>query len=686
MDGSSRTFLSTLLLLVTTVFATTDPNDLKILNQFRKGLDNPELLPWPEEGGDPCGIPGWKYIFCDGDRVSQIQTKNLNLSGPLPQNLNQLTELFNLGLQNNKFNGPLPSLKGLSKLKYAFLDNNNFDSIPPDFFEGLDSLEVLALDNNGLNVTTGGWQFPSSLQGSTQLTNLSCINCNLAGPLPDFLGKMNSLSFLKLSGNGLTGEIPVSLNGSGSMQVLWLNNQKGDGLTGNIDVVATMTSLTSLWLHGNKFTGSIPENIGDLATLKVLNLNGNNLVGLIPDALGNMELDNLNLNNNRFMGPIPNFKASTVSYDNNDFCQNKRGVPCAFEVMALLGFLGELNYPSNLVESWTGNDPCKGLWLGIKCNANGKVSLINLPHFNLSGTLSPSVANLGSLVEIRLGGNKLSGVVPSNWTSLTSLTLLDLSGNNISPPLPKFTTGLKPVIDGNPLFNGNPEAPSSGNNNPSAGSGNAENTPAHSNSSSTDSFESKKSKRKGEKSVVTRLAGTFGYLAPEYAVTGKITTKADVFSFGVVLMELLTGLMALDEDRPEESQYLAAWFWHIKSDKKKLMAAIDPVLDIKEETFESISIIAELAGHCTAREPSQRPEMGHAVNVLAPLVEKWKPFDDDTEEYSGIDYSLPLNQMVKGWQEAEGKDLSYMDLEDSKSSIPARPTGFADSFTSADGR
>jgi hypothetical protein len=169
-------------------------------------------------------------------------------------------------------------------------------------------------------------------------------------------------------------------------------------------------------------------------------------------------------------------------------------------------------------------------------------------------------------------------------------------------------------------------------------------------------------------------------------VTGKITTKADVFSFGVVLMELLTGLMALDDDRPEESQYLAAWFWQIKSDKQKLRAAIDPALDVKDETFESISIVAELAGHCTAREPNQRPDMGHAVNVLAPLVEKWKPLDYDTEEYCGIDYSLPLNQMVKGWQEAEGKDLSYVDLKDSKSSIPARPTGFAESFTSADGR
>lgn len=852
-----------------------------------------------------------------------------------------------MGLQNNKLNGPLPSLKGLSKLKYAFFDNNNFDSIPSDFFEGLESLEVMALDrNNDLNASSGGWQFPNSLQGSTQLTNLTCLGCNLAGPLPGFLGELNSLSVLILAGNNLSGEIPASLNGSG-LQVLWLNNQKGGGFTGSIDVVATMASLTSLWLHGNKFSGSIPGNIGDLATLKDLNLNGNQLVGLIPDALGNMELDNLNLNNNQLMGPIPNFKASKVSYENNDFCQTKPGVPCAFEVMALLGFLGGLNYPSNLVGSWTGNNPCEGPWLGIKCNANGKVSIINLPHFNLNGTLSPSVGNLGSLTEIRLGGNNLSGVVPGNWTSLKSLTLLDLSGNNISPPLPKFTNGLKPVIDGNPLFSGNPEAPSSGSTSPSSGSGNAEPTPSHSNSS--DSPETKKTKRKNlvlivapiagvaaaafmliplyaycfrkrkdglqapssivvhprdpsdsdstvkiaianntdgststvtgsgtgswnssardshvieagnlvisvqvlrnvtknfapknelgrggfgvvykgelddgtniavkrmesgvisnkaldefqaeiavlskvrhrhlvsllgystegnerilvyeympqgalskhlfhwksfemeplswkrrlnialdvargleylhtlahqsfihrdlkssnillgddfkakisdfglvklapegdEKSVVTRLAGTFGYLAPEYAVTGKITTKADVFSFGVVLMELLTGLMALDDDRPEESQYLAAWFWHIKSDKKTLMAAIDPALDVKEEIFESISIIAELAGHCTAREPSQRPDMGHAVNVLAPLVEKWKPFDDDTEEYSGIDYSLPLNQMVKGWQEAEGKDLSYIDLEDSKSSIPARPTGFAESFTSADGR
>lgn len=924
------------------VHSATDPSDLAVLNQFRKNLENAELLQWPANGDDPCGPPSWPHVFCSGGRVTQIQVQGLGLKGPLPENFNQLSKLFNIGLQKNQFSGKLPSFNGLSELKYAYLDYNNFDIIPSDFLDGLVNLEVLALDHNPLNATAG-WSLPAALQGSAQLANLTLMNCNLAGPLPEFLGAMSSLQVLRLSSNRLSGGIPESFRGSVLAQ-LWLNDQSV-GMSGSIEVVASMVSLTSLWLHGNHFSGRIPDNIGDLVSLQDLDLNGNDLVGLIPAGLASMALRRLDLNNNHFMGPVPKFNTVNVTYASNPFCLPDPGALCAPAVMALLEFLDGVNYPFRLVGSWSGNNPCKS-WFGVGCDPSGKVITMNLPRYNLSGTLSPSIASLDSLTHIYLQSNNLSGLIPTNWTSLKSLAVLDLSDNNLSPPVPNFSKTVNLALDGNSLMNSDPSgAPSSQNNSTSSsgsqsspGSTSDSSNPAHEpiagkrsnklyvivapvasfsvlvclvvplslyickkrkgggpppsslvihprapsdsdnavkivvadstnrsvssltstgsasvNSSEShvieagnliisvqvlrdvtknfapqnelgrggfgvvykgefddgtkiavkrmeagvisnkaldefrseidvlskvrhrhlvsllgfciegnerilvyeymsegalsqhlfqwkklqleplswkrrlnialdvargmeylhtlahqsfihrdlkpsnillgDDFRAKvsdfglvKLAPDGEKSVVTRLAGTFGYLAPEYAVTGKITTKADVFSYGVVLMELLTGMMALDEDRPEESHYLVAWFWQIKSSKEKLMAAVDPSLGMKEEISDSISIVAELAGHCTAREPGQRPDMGHAVNVLASLVEKWKPLDDETEECCGIDYSLPLNQMVKDWQEAEGKDLSYMDLEDSKGSIPARPAGFADSFTSVDGR
>ncbi|KAG5253521.1 receptor protein kinase [Salix suchowensis] len=875
MGGESMNLCKLLFLLlgcVTLGYSVTDPNDLKILLDFQKGLENPELLKWPANGDDPCGPPLWPHVFCSNGRVTQIQVQNMGLKGSLPQNFNQLSKLYNIGLQRNNFTGKLPTFKGLSELEFAFLDYNNFDTIPSDFFVGLGSIR------------STGWSLPSELADSVQLTNFSAFGKSL-------------------------------------MSTLLLNNQEGGGMSGPIDVIASMTSLSQLWLHGNSFTGTIPENIGDLSLLRDLNLNGNKLAGLVPQSLADMQLDNLDLNNNQLMGPVPNFKAGKVSYESNPFCQSKPGAECAPEVNALLEFLGGVNYPSILTSQWSGNDPCQGPWLGLNCD------LIQ----------SPSIAKLDSLIQIGLGGNSLKGTIPSNFTNLNSLRLLDVSGNNLGPPLPKFQNSVKLVVVGNPLLDGGnqtqqtpspasnpppeksppspstmpfspPSPPSSSNTiqrktqgsklvivggilagsllaivlialslyccfkkrketskppssivvhprDPSdpenfvkiaissntnrslstlTGTSSVSNTSGLTENSSlaesgnvvisvqvlrkvTDNFSQKNQLGSGgfgivykgelddgtkiavkrmeagvmgskaggefqaeiavltkvrhrhlvsllgfsiegserllvyeympqgalsmhlfhwkklnleplswmrrlsialdvargveylhslarqtfihrdlkssnillgddfhakvsdfglvklapdrEQSVATRLAGTFGYLAPEYAVMGKITTKVDVFSYGVVLMELLTGLTALDEERSEESRY---WL-------KKLMAAIDPALNVDEETFESISTIAELAGHCTSRDPNHRPDMGHAVNVLGPLVEKWKPVNDESEDFYGIDYNQPLPQMLKVWQDADSTGLSYTSLSDSKGSIPARPAGFAES-------
>ncbi|KAK6256127.1 Protein kinase domain - like 10 [Theobroma cacao] len=197
----------------------------------------------------------------------------------------------------------------------------------------------------------------------------------------------------------------------------------------------------------------------------------------------------------------------------------------------------------------------------------------------------------------------------------------------------------------------------------------------------------------GKGSIETRIAGTFGYLAPEYAVTGRVTTKVDVFSFGVILMELITGRRALDESQPEESMHLVTWFKRMHINKDLFRKAIDPTIDLIEETLASISTVAELAGHCCAREPYQRPDMGHAVNVLASLVELWKPTYQCSEDIYGIDLEMSLPQALKRWQAYEGRSnlessssSLLPSLDNTQTSIPTRPYGFAESFTSADGR
>ncbi|CAN8238363.1 unnamed protein product [Cochlearia groenlandica] len=198
----------------------------------------------------------------------------------------------------------------------------------------------------------------------------------------------------------------------------------------------------------------------------------------------------------------------------------------------------------------------------------------------------------------------------------------------------------------------------------------------------------------GKGSIETRIAGTFGYLAPEYAVTGRVTTKVDVYSFGVILMEIITGRKSLDESQPEESIHLVSWFKRMYINKESsFKKAIDPTIDLDEETLASVHTVAELAGHCCAREPYQRPDMGHAVNILSSLVELWKPSDQNPEDIYGIDLDMSLPQALKKWQAYEGRsDVESSSssllpsLDNTQMSIPTRPYGFAESFTSVDGR
>ncbi|KAI5059513.1 hypothetical protein GOP47_0025832 [Adiantum capillus-veneris] len=123
--------------------------------------------------------------------------------------------------------------------------------------------------------------------------------------------------------------------------------------------------------------------------------------------------------------------------------------------------------------------------------------------------------------------------------------------------------------------------------------------------------------------VSTRVLGTHGYVAPEYAMTGHLTTKSDVYSYGVVLLELLTGRVPVDMKRPSGQGVLVSWALPRLTDRKKLAEMVDPILEGQYAMKELIQVAA-IAAMCVQPEADYRPLMTDVVQSLIPLVKNQK--------------------------------------------------------------
>ncbi|XP_010443348.1 PREDICTED: receptor-like serine/threonine-protein kinase ALE2 isoform X2 [Camelina sativa] len=115
--------------------------------------------------------------------------------------------------------------------------------------------------------------------------------------------------------------------------------------------------------------------------------------------------------------------------------------------------------------------------------------------------------------------------------------------------------------------------------------------------------------------ISTRVMGTFGYVAPEYAMTGHLLVKSDVYSYGVVLLELLTGRKPVDMSQPAGQENLVAWTRSFLTSTEGLAAIIDRSLG-PEISFDSIAKVAAIASMCVQPEVSHRPFMGEVVQAL----------------------------------------------------------------------
>ncbi|KAG8090330.1 hypothetical protein GUJ93_ZPchr0011g27587 [Zizania palustris] len=202
------------------------------------------------------------------ESLERIDIARNSFVGPIPTQIGMLRRLVQLYLYSNKFSGSIPqSLGNLTELEYISLSNNNLSSaLPADLFL-LGNLVHLNLSHNSL---TGA--LPSDLGHMKQIDKIDLSDNSLVGSLPDSFGQLTMLTYLNMSHNSFEGSVPYTLRNLISLAALDLSS---NNLSGTIPkFLANMTYLTSLNLSFNKLHGPVPDE-GIFRNITLQSLIGN---------------------------------------------------------------------------------------------------------------------------------------------------------------------------------------------------------------------------------------------------------------------------------------------------------------------------------------------------------------------------------------------------------------------------
>ncbi|XXG68634.1 hypothetical protein AAC387_Pa06g1678 [Persea americana] len=331
---------------------TTDPSEVSALNSmFQKWGVSAAPSTW-NTTGDPCSgsaiddnvlfssdsmNPGLKCL-CDFNNgttchITRMRVKALlDVGGPIPEELGNLTKLFDLDLAQNYLTGPLPAFIGnltdmqylhlpanalsgpipkeigkLQKLILLSIASNNFNgSLPPEL-GNLVNLEQLYMDSSGV-----GGEIPSTFSNLVNLKTVWASDCPFNGTIPNFIGSWNQLTELRLEGNCFDGPIPSSFLNFTKLTDLRISDLSN--VSTSLGFIRDMKSLKILKLRNNMISDTIPSNIGEYTSLEELDLSFNNITGEIPPALFNLvSLLYLFLGNNSLSGTLPANKQLSLS-------------------------------------------------------------------------------------------------------------------------------------------------------------------------------------------------------------------------------------------------------------------------------------------------------------------------------------------------------------------------------------
>ncbi|KAL5543595.1 hypothetical protein UlMin_007379 [Ulmus minor] len=374
------------------------------------------------------GLISLKHLVMDGVDLSMVGSNLIRV-------LNSLPSLTELHLSSCGLSGSIPSLAtvNLTSLVAIDLSSNNFNSKIPDWLVNISSLVMVDMSNCGLygRIPLGFGELPNlqvlHLAGNNNLTAscselfrgrwekiqvLDLASNKLHGKLPPSFGNLTSLSYFDLFSNNVQGGIPSSI---GKLCNLKFFRMSGNNLTATLpDFLershkclskSPLASLQYLYLSNNQLVGKLPEWLGQLKSIVELSLDHNSLYGPIPASLGSLQnLTSLGLSGNRLNGTLP----------------------------TSLGQLSELSFFD------VSSNHLSGLVLEKHFQKLGKLKILHLSSNSFTLNLSSTWVPPFQVVNLDLGSCHLGPFFPAWLKSQKDVNYLDLSNASISDTIPNW--------------------------------------------------------------------------------------------------------------------------------------------------------------------------------------------------------------------------------------------------------
>ncbi|GAB4841898.1 Protein STRUBBELIG-REPTOR FAMILY 6 [Ancistrocladus abbreviatus] len=675
MELSGLLIICILIWVPCSINASTDPSDAAALNNMYTGMNSPsQLTGWSSSSNDPCG-QSWKGVTCSGSRVTEIKIPGLGLSGSIGFQMDKLTALNELDASNNNlgmtipyqlppnvqrlnlagnnFGGEVPySISMMTSLNYLNLSHNHLQQQLNDMFGKLSSLSTLDLSYNSLP-----GNLPESFSSLTNLNSLYLESNQFTGTI-DVLANL-PLQNLDVSNNQFAGWIPRQLQGINlrSNGNSWSSgsapppppgtppaknnphksgNSKspsGDSGSGKSSISAGAIAgiVISLLLVGALVAFFLIKRRSRRSAPDIEKLDNQPFTPLASnEVLERKSVQSSSSTNSKIFEPAASINLKPPpsergkSFDEDDY-SNKPVVTkeptlvpsnvMSYSIADLQMATGSFSFDNLIGEGTIGRvyraQVDDGKVLAVKKIESSVIS-------NYSEDFTEIVANISQLHHPNV--TELVGYCSEHGQHLLVYEfhkngslhdLLHISDESTKPL--SWNTRVKIALGSARALEYLHEACS-----PSV---------VHKD------FKSENIVLDGELNPHLTECGLGSLIpdenqainpnvcAPEVADSGQYTLKSDVYGFGVVMLELLTGRKPFDSSRPRTEQSLVRWATPQLHDIDSLTKMVDPALD-GLYPVKSLSRFADVIALCVQPEPEFRPPMSEVVQDLVRLVQR----------------------------------------------------------------